>query len=386
MLEYVYSVANNGTEFELGGILEKTIALNQDFFRGANYFDQTYAATTQNITAIKGNYNGVSLKVAIASPKQVYVVAVPTLIDGYLGNGTMETSVLALENHSSLPMGFSGTVVSSSSNTGGFTPIVAWNGPKLPETAGDVQALVDGLQAAYSGSAASDVPQVSTLLSTSGSAELTYGNGLLSTTLGGAAVSTSGGSSGGGIKPGFILVPGNATFGTSDFYVAKYEMKVAGGAPDSLKNGHKYLSGETIVSTANDVPIVTLSQEQAMSGCQSMGEGYHLITNNEWMTIARNIEQVGSNWSSGTKGSGYIFSGHNDSDPNTALSASTDDTKGYFNTLNSSGDQRRTLTLSNGNVIWDLAGNVWEHVNKANTPLDGSGYASTTNLVSNACG
>ncbi|MDD5770417.1 MAG: hypothetical protein PHE25_05605, partial [Candidatus Gracilibacteria bacterium] len=34
---------------------------------------------------------------------------------------------------------------------------------------------------------------------------------------------------------------------------------------------------------------------------------------------------------------------------------------------------KRILTLSNGNQIWDFAGNVWSHVNKANT-IDGSNY------------
>ncbi len=134
-----------------------------------------------------------------------------------------------------------------------------------------------------------------------------------------------------------------------------------------------------------------------------MGTGYHLITNNEWMTIARSAESVGSNWSSGIVGSGYIYSGHNDESPYGTLVASVDDTQGYINTGdkastsdgsygNYSSDieqaykgQRRTLTLSNGQIIWDLAGDVWEHVNKANT-LNGSNFDNGFNLVSNACG
>ena len=40
-----------------------------------------------------------------------------------------------------------------------------------------------------------------------------------------------------------------------------------------------------------------------------MGAGYHLITNNEWMTIARNIEANPTNWSNGITGSGYISNG-----------------------------------------------------------------------------
>jgi len=46
--------------------------------------------------------------------------------------------------------------------------------------------------------------------------------------------------------------------------------------------------------------------------------------------------------------------------------------------------QKRTLKLSNGQTIWDLAGNVWEHVNGENSiNPTGTGYAS---LSGNACG
>jgi len=48
-LEYVYSVANNGKEYELGGVLEKTIGMNHS----DSFLPQTHASTTQNITLIK---------------------------------------------------------------------------------------------------------------------------------------------------------------------------------------------------------------------------------------------------------------------------------------------------------------------------------------------
>ena len=35
----------------------------------------------------------------------------------------------------------------------------------------------------------------------------------------------------------------------------------------------------------------------------------------EWMTLAANVLSVPSNWSGGSVGSGYIYSGHNDNDP-----------------------------------------------------------------------
>jgi formylglycine-generating enzyme required for sulfatase activity len=117
--------------------------------------------------------------------------------------------------------------------------------------------------------------------------------------------------------------------------------------------------------------------------------------------MARNIEYTASNWSGGAVGVGQIPRGHSDdaiSDdyPNNPLqgisftghkalaAASANGTPfnwnfadaaeelaaGYRGTGNTSAqpvgggwEQRRTLQLSNGQVIWDVAGNVWEWVN-----------------------
>ena len=180
---------------------------------------------------------------------------------------------------------------------------------------------------------------------------------------------------------GFIPVPGNFLYDTTNdssmgFCVAKYEMKVdqnGDGIGDSNtdcqdssygvwknnKAGCSY-SDFNLVSSPEGYPLTDIKQTESIAACESIGG--HLITNNEWMTLARNIEQVPSNWSSGTIGEGHIYSGHNDSKPYNALEASID-TNGYAGTGQTSGPQRRTLTLTNGEVIWDLAGNVWEWTN-----------------------
>jgi formylglycine-generating enzyme required for sulfatase activity len=148
---------------------------------------------------------------------------------------------------------------------------------------------------------------------------------------------------------GYVLVPGNSDFGNSDFCVMKYEAKQG--------------SNSKVVSTASGTPWVSISWYGAKEACRRSGG--HLITNAEWMTIARDVEGVASNWSEGSVGSGYIYSGHNDGSPNNSLVASSDDGDGYFGTGNGSpSNQRRTLTLSNGEVIWDLAGNVWQWVDE----------------------
>lgn len=145
---------------------------------------------------------------------------------------------------------------------------------------------------------------------------------------------------------GYVGVPGNSMYQTGDFCVMKYEAKNVSTVATSIPDGTIW---------------ATLTQTGAITACSNLGSKYHLINNNEWMTIARNIEQVATNWTSGTVGTGTIFIGHSDGTPASALAATTNDNDGYNGTGQTTpSGQRRTHTLSNGEVIWDLAGNVWE--------------------------
>jgi len=144
---------------------------------------------------------------------------------------------------------------------------------------------------------------------------------------------------------GYIVVPGSKTYGTSNFCVMKYEAK--------------HGSSDIPVSTALSYPWVGLVWNDAVAFSERSCSGCHLVSEAEWMTIAQNLIKIPSNWSGGVVGNGYMFRGHSDGDPNAALESSADDLS-YYNTNQSSGDQRRTMTLSNGEVIWDLAGNVNE--------------------------
>lgn len=145
---------------------------------------------------------------------------------------------------------------------------------------------------------------------------------------------------------GFIPVPGNSLFGTNNFCVSKYEAK---------NNG----SG-TVVSQPGTAPWVSITQTNAITTAANACTACRLIGEAEWLTIAHDIVNVPSNWSGGSVGSGYVYRGHSDGSPASNLTASSDDTNGYVGTGNVSGDQKRTLTLSNGQVIWDFAGNAWE--------------------------
>jgi len=196
---------------------------------------------------------------------------------------------------------------------------------------------------------------------------------------------------------GFIHVPGDPLYGTADFCVMKYEAKCdsdGNGTGDTTGTDTGYntwnnvsdpCSGGSrqIVSDSGGWPLARIAQDDgtandAKSYCAS--RGWHLITNAEWMTIARNVERQGANWCdlNGTncgfspgQSSKYLAAGHNDnnseSGSNKAIIASAIDSQACYRTTTDTssncggaGSQKRTHTLSNGEVVWDLAGNVWE--------------------------
>jgi hypothetical protein len=162
-------------------------------------------------------------------------------------------------------------------------------------------------------------------------------------------------------EEGWIAVPGNDDYGTSDFLVMKYEAKNVDGVA---------------VSQSQGTPWVNISQTSAISACEAIDA--HLITNEEWMTIARNIESVSSNWSGGEVGLGYINRGYaahttyGDAWSNTTVAPYTGSLDIYntgVNTCSSVGEHlyKRTHTLSNGEDVWDLSGNVREWIDKTLT-------------------
>lgn len=188
---------------------------------------------------------------------------------------------------------------------------------------------------------------------------------------------------------GYVLVPGNPLYKTSDLCVMKYDAKCSNPNPKCVTTEGVYKNNAQgcacqgnyqVVSKPDGAPITFIpeddnSQISAKEYCKNLAE--HLMNNNEWMTIARNVEQVKDNWcnKNGTS-CGYapgtpskiLTNGHNDSNPSMALSAASDDqpcfgtTSDKTNICGGKSSQKRTLTLSNGQVIWDFAGNVWQWV------------------------
>jgi hypothetical protein len=180
---------------------------------------------------------------------------------------------------------------------------------------------------------------------------------------------------------GFIPVPFNTAAGTNrDFCVAKYHMKPVRKADNIPINGKNLGMDNNYYpeSRAADQPWGGINLAFAKAACAGLGPEFHLMTNAEWMTVAKSIETNPLNWSGNAVGNGHIPTGHSDGycqSPgapvgcNTGqdyLAASPDDNSGCFGTGNNNcltktdNDfwQKRTLVLSNGEVIWDMAGNM----------------------------
>jgi flagellin-like protein len=151
----------------------------------------------------------------------------------------------------------------------------------------------------------------------------------------------------------WIPVPALAPFTSSPFCVMKYEAK------DDLSGN--CATGDTTGcpnSSATSPPWTSINQTDAKIECESLNTGtgnYHLITNAEWMSIARNVEQQDNNWNSTSVGVGSLKQGNNGVDlPGVSYNGAGPE--------NSSDGVNETgsFVLSNGEVIWDLSGNVLE--------------------------
>ena len=129
----------------------------------------------------------------------------------------------------------------------------------------------------------------------------------------------------------------------------------------------KSVSG-VATSRAEGRPWGRIFRDTAITKCTDLGQDYGLMTNDEWQTVARDIELIPGNWGGEQVGSAQGLSIGNSSSTS-RLTASVDDNQACEGITLGQGEtcagriwhaERRTLTLKNGQVIWDLAGNVWE--------------------------
>lgn len=146
-------------------------------------------------------------------------------------------------------------------------------------------------------------------------------------------------------EAGWVLVPGNPSFGTNNFYVMKYEAKNWGGKAISREEG---------------LPWTAINHPGAVAACAALGGGAHLVTLAEAQTISRNIEAQPQNWADGVIGSS-VSAGGGLKRGNSGLedSASYNGRDGDFG---ANRNPKAKLVLATGEELWDWAGNAWEWV------------------------
>ncbi|MFA7708839.1 MAG: hypothetical protein WCX82_01740, partial [archaeon] len=129
---------------------------------------------------------------------------------------------------------------------------------------------------------------------------------------------------------GYIPVPGNYLYNTmyskNGFCVMQYEAK-ADNDDDNVGDESEYYRTEgsstpnsifnfqeegvsKIVSTPEGYPIGNITYTDAVEMCESQGENYSLINNEQYMTLLRNAEVVNENWSGGEIGNGQLWVGN----------------------------------------------------------------------------
>jgi hypothetical protein len=181
-----------------------------------------------------------------------------------------------------------------------------------------------------------------------------------------------------------------------DFCVMKYPAKAQTspsnpeGAFQPIDMGEQSFSNFSRVipdSRPSGRPWTNISQAQSITECGELNAAllgsaspaagtFSLLSNTQWQVMARSIEATGANWSGGAVHNGVLNRGHTDSSMSTtarqdgadlntsglALSHPSDDSRGYYGTGQSSGEQKRTFVLPNGEIVWDVGGNVWQWV------------------------
>jgi hypothetical protein len=131
-------------------------------------------------------------------------------------------------------------------------------------------------------------------------------------------------------EDGFVWMPGSAKYGTlPGFCVMSVKAR---------QTNLRELGNELTRITNADNPVWTnVSQGEAQLTCQAIGSGYHLLSENEWMTIAENVIRVAEN------DADLEIEGMQLATSTTGHSVSTD-------------TECREYILTNGNSIYDLVG------------------------------
>ena len=112
----------------------------------------------------------------------------------------------------------------------------------------------------------------------------------------------------------------------------------------------KGLDGKAAVAS-DAAPWVRVNFKDAIKACEAAG--YSLITELQWLAIAWDASQQDCNWTKGKVGEGKLFRGIRNEHYSCAQPGNIEPTDKK---------ERRWLTLSTGERICDLNGNVWQWV------------------------
>lgn len=182
---------------------------------------------------------------------------------------------------------------------------------------------------------------------------------------------------------GYIEVPASVDIGTLKFCVMEYEAKPWDDSYGNNYNGVLSSLYETDLDGCKESGCTTknwgtdqykpgsgpygkpwrmLDATTAKAECKSLGDKYDLISNQEWMAIARNIEETTSNWPSGTIGVGCVKRGNIGISDSCSYGPGSIETDGGAST-------KAKHELSNGEFIYHFAGNVYEWVDMGKDDL-----------------
>jgi len=177
---------------------------------------------------------------------------------------------------------------------------------------------------------------------------------------------------------GYVYVPKDSDLESDPFCVMQYEAKPwsdsdSDNKVDSIEL-HSSGCNESACTTkdwgtasykpgssAYGHPWRMVTIETAKELCQTLGDDYDLISNDEWMILAKSIEAHSNNWTGGVLASGKLFKGNN------GLS-NINSYDSIFSTGVDLGIGRNSLAAltyfdgSSNETIWDLSGNLAEWV------------------------
>ncbi|MDX2023590.1 MAG: hypothetical protein SF187_25355 [Deltaproteobacteria bacterium] len=163
----------------------------------------------------------------------------------------------------------------------------------------------------------------------------------------------------------YALVPGKSSTGIGqvdrDFCVPKFEMKAVNSKGEVVLEGRADGKPEQLSLTEHHPesrpdgrPWRFISQKQAKAQCAALGAGYHLMTNDEWMTIALQLEAASWTWSGCARGMGNLPTGFGGVAVSNTSNPYSDTGATEATPWGQGGEKRRALTLINGEVIWDF--------------------------------